>query len=116
MRARIVLALIVLGVVACGGRRRPGTELDALLAAFDAAFRPERAGFEERVAARVEALVPRYEDDPRVMWRHARYLVAVGLAEPDPVLARDAFARARSEASRCLELDLGFRRRRHAAG
>lgn len=116
MRARSRLVLIACCVLACCGRRRPDSELESLLAAFDAAWRPERPGFEERVGVRVDAMIPKYAEDSRVMWRQARYLVALGLAEPDPVAARDLFARARSKASRCLEQDLGFRRRRHAAG
>jgi hypothetical protein len=114
LRVATILAACVL-VGACGARRRTDG-LGTALALLDAAWVPERAGFEARTRARLEPLLRSAPDEPELLWRHARLLVAEALAEPEPSLARDRLALARAEATRCLERDPAFGRRRRDAG
>jgi hypothetical protein len=116
IRRAAAVSLVALALVACGARKKSRGGLAEQLAALDAAWRPERVGFEGIVRARIEPLLASHPDEPEVLWRHARLLVAEGLALEEPESARDRFAMARSEASRCLDLDVAFRRRRQAVG
>lgn len=110
-----LIGLLILSI-ACAGRGRERVSLDDGIRRADAAWRPEVAGFEAGARAAMVPLLRTRPDDPQVIWRHARLLVAEGLAQTDPRAARDRFALAREEAARCLDADPIFLRRRLVAG
>ncbi|TVQ89625.1 MAG: hypothetical protein EA397_14725 [Deltaproteobacteria bacterium] len=110
------LACVIALALSCASRGRDRAERDDGLARADAAWRPEVAGFEAGARATMVPLIRSRPDDPQVIWRHVRLLVAEGLATTDPIEARDKFSQAREEGVRCLDGDPIFRRRREAMG
>ena len=86
-RAGVAVALLLL--VGCGGRRgRVGVQ--TALTAADDAFRPGEPGFEDEVQRLLDEAAGEGPEGPEILWRRARLAVARGQASADPVAARSA--------------------------
>ena len=110
---RVAWCLLLL---ACSGRKVPTTNFDTALAAADAAWQPLEPGFVPRVRVHLDRAARYAADDPELLWRRARLLVAVGLGAADREEAITAFGEARQIAASCLDADVAFARRRRASG
>jgi hypothetical protein len=96
-------------------RRSDGGKAPWLVIA-DAVWDIDAPGFEARTRTALEPLLVSRPDDPEILWRWSRLLVAEGLSATEIHDQRRAFAGAREFAARCLDQDPRFRHRRDHQG
>jgi hypothetical protein len=117
MRVAALLGVFALTMSSgCVHKAAPEGGLGQALAQADLAFNTADPGFLGRVRTHLDRAARVGADDPEVLWRRARWLVAVGLTAEDPEDAAASYAEAREVAARCLDADAAFARRRRVGG